>query len=81
MSLFFLPGKKMTDEKKQSDFDELEWQKACEAENNFQKAVEMVTSIFFLESEEDRQFVAKWLFFCPSKENESRENINPRLHP
>ena len=42
---------------------------------------EMVTSIFFPESEEDRQFVAKWLFFCPSKENESRENINPRLHP
>ena len=32
MSLFFLPGKKMTE---QSDFDELEWQKACEAENNF----------------------------------------------
>ena len=61
----------MIDEKKQSDFDELEWQKACEAENNFQKAVEM----------EDREFVAKWLFFCPSKENESRENINPRLHP
>ena len=78
MSLFFLPGKKMTE---QSDFDVLEWQKACEAENNFQKAVEMVTSIFFPESEEDRQFVAKWLFFCPSKENESRENIYSRLHP
>ena len=27
--------------------EEFEWQKACEAENNFQKAVEMVTSIFF----------------------------------
>ena len=69
MSLFFLPGKKkMTDEKKQSDFDELEWQKACEAENNFQKAVEMVTSIFFPESEEDRQFVAKWLQLDPTIE-------------
>ena len=60
--------------------DELEWQKACEAENNFEKAVEMVTSIFFPKSEEDRQFVTKWLFFYPSKENESRENINFRLH-
>ena len=63
MSLFFSPWEKMTE---QSDFDELEWQKACEAENNFQKAVEMVTSIFFPKSEEDRQFVVKWLFFCPS---------------
>ena len=55
-----------------SDFDEeLDWQKACEAENNFQKAVEMVTSILFPKSEEDRQFVNKWLFFSPSKENES----------
>ena len=70
----------MTDEER-SDFDELEWQKACEAENNFEKAVDMVTSVFFPKSEEDRQFVAKWLFFYPSKENESRENINPRLHP
>ena len=43
--------------------EEFEWQKACEAENNFEKAVEMVTSIFFPKSEEDRQFVAKWLFF------------------
>ena len=46
-----------------SDFDELEWQKACEAENNFQKAVEMATSIFFPKSEEDWKFVNKWLFF------------------
>ena len=60
--------------------EEVEWQKACEAELNFEKAVEMVTSVFFPKSEEDRQFVAKWLFFYPSKENESRENINPRLH-
>ena len=65
---FFSLGEKMTDEKKQSDFDELEWQKACEAENNFQKAVEMVTSIFFPESEEDRQFVAKWLQLDPTIE-------------
>ena len=65
----------MTDEK------ELEWQKACEAELNFQKAVEMVTGCRPIKSEEDRQFMAKWLFFCPAKENESRENINPRLHP
>ena len=65
MSLFFLPGKK-NDRRKKANFDELEWQKACEAENNFQKAVEMATSIFFPKSEEDRQFVVKWLFFCPS---------------
>ena len=58
----------MTDEKKQSDFDELEWQKACEAENNFQKAVEMATSIFSPKSEEDRQFVAKWLQLDPTIE-------------
>ena len=62
---FFSLGEKMTE---QSDFDELEWQKACEAENNFQKAVEMVTSIFFPESEEDRQFVAKWLQLDPTIE-------------
>ena len=67
----------MTDDER-SDF---EWKKACEAELNFEKAVEMVTSVFFPKSEEDRQFVAKWLFFYPSKENESRKNIYPRLHP
>ena len=61
--------------------EEFGWQKACEAENNFEKAVEMVTSIFFPKSEEDWKFVNKWLFFHPSKENESRTNINLRLHP
>ena len=53
----------MTDEKERSDFDELEWQKACEAELNFQKAVEMVTGVVPIKSEEDRQFMEKWLFF------------------
>ena len=70
----------MTDEKERSDFDELEWKKACEAELNFQKAVEMATSFYFIESEEDRQFMEKWIFY-PSKENESRKNINSKLHP
>ena len=70
----------MTDEKERSDFDELEWKKACEAELNFEKAVEMVTGCRPIKSEEDRQFMEKWIFY-PSKENESRKNINPRLHP
>ena len=69
----------MTDDER-SDF---EWKKACEAEANFEKAVEMVTSIFFPKSEEDLHFVRQWIFpeFSFPKENESRENINPRLHP
>ena len=75
--IFFSLGEKMTNEKERK---ELEWKKACEGELNFEKAVDMVTRIFFPKSEEDREFVANWLFFCPSKENESRENINPRLH-
>ena len=67
----------MTDEKERS---EVEWKKACEAELNFEKAVEMATGFHFINSEEDRQFMEKWIFY-PSKENESRENIIPRLHP
>ena len=63
-----------------SDFDETEWQKACEAELNFEKAVEMVTGCIPINSEEDRQFMEKWIFY-DLYQNESRENINPRLHP
>ena len=75
--IFFSQGEKMTDEKERS---EVEWKKACEAELNFQKAVEMVTGCRPIKSEEDRQFMEKWIFY-PSKGNESRKNINPRLHP
>ena len=60
--------------------EELEWQKACEAELNFEKALDMAMGFPPIKSEEDYKFVVKWLVFCLSKENESRENINPRLH-
>ena len=60
--------------------EEVEWKKVCEAELNFQKAVEMVTGILPIKSEEDRQFVEKWIFY-DLNQNESRKNINPRLHP
>ena len=59
---------------------ETEWQKACEAEANFEKALDLA---FHITSEKDLDFVRQWIFpeFSFPKENESRENINPRLHP
>ena len=59
--------------------DEINWKKACEAELNFQKAVEMATGSLPIKSEEDFQFMQKWIFY-DLFQNESRENINSRLH-
>ena len=43
--------------------DEINWKKACEAELNFQKAVEMATGSLPIKSEEDFQFMQKWIFY------------------
>ena len=42
--------------------DEMEWIKACEAELNFQKAVDMATDFLSIKSEEDFKFMKKWIF-------------------
>ena len=42
--------------------DEMEWIKACEAELNFQKAVDMATDFLSIKSEEDLKFMKKWIF-------------------
>ena len=56
--------------------EEFEWQKACEAENNFQKAVEMVTSIF---SPNRRKIDNSWpngcFFILPKKMNPAKISI------
>ena len=43
--------------------DEMEWIKACEAELNFQKAVDMATDFFSIKLEEDFKFMKNG-FFC-----------------
>ena len=66
-------------------FDELSWEQACEEQDNYDKAVDLAMT----PSEEEDQFMMKWIFgrpkpFCDfifSLKNESRTNINPRLHP
>ena len=52
--------KKPTLQKKTAE--EIELDKACEAERNFQKAVDMVTGFLPVQSEEDRKFMEKWIF-------------------
>ena len=42
--------------------DEMEWIKACEAELNFQKAVDMATGFLPIKLEEDLKFMKKWIF-------------------
>ena len=54
--------KKSTPQKKKKTAEEIEWEKACEAERNFQKAVEMADGFPPPKSEEDWQFLEKWLF-------------------
>ena len=43
--------------------EEIEWEKACEAERNFEKAVDMATEFFPVQTAEDRKFMEKNLFF------------------
>ena len=67
------------------------WEQACEEQDNYDKAVDLAMS-FLTQSEEEYQFMMKWIFGRPKKpfcdfifslciKNESRNNINPRLHP
>ena len=68
-------------------FDELSWEQACEEQDNYDKAVDLAMS-FLTPSEEEDQFMMKWIFGGPRKpfcdfifslciKNESRNNINP----
>ena len=65
-------------------FDELSWEQACEEQDNYDKAVDLAMT----PSEEEDQFMMKWIFGGPRKpfcdfifslciKNESRTNINP----
>ena len=63
---------------------------ACKEQDNYEKAVDLAKS-FLSQSEEEYQFMMKWIFGRPKPfcdfifslciKNESRNNINPRLHP
>ena len=46
----------------EAERSEMEWIKACEAELNFQKAVDMATGFLPIKSEEDFKFMKKWIF-------------------
>ena len=72
-------------------YEDLDWEHTCKEQGNYNKAVDLVTSLL-IKSEEERQFMMKWIFGGPRRpfcdfifslciKNESRENINPRLHP
>ena len=52
--------KKSTPQKKIKE--EMEWEKACDAERNFEKAVDMATGFLPVRTEEDRKFMEKWLW-------------------
>ena len=55
-----LSKKKKTPKKKTPE--EIKLDKACEAERNFQKAVDMADGFPPPKSEEDFKFLEKWLF-------------------
>ena len=54
--------KKSTPQKKKKTAEEIELDKACEAERNFQKAVDMADGFPSPKSEEDFKFLEKWIF-------------------
>ena len=39
------------------------WKQACEAEKNFQLAVDKATGFLPIKSKEDYEFMKKWIFF------------------
>ena len=59
--------------------------KNTQAERNFEKALNMADGFPPPKTIEDFKFLDKWLFndlfFYFFKENESRNNLNPRLPP
>ena len=66
-------------------YEDLAWEQACEEQNNYDKAVDLAMS-FLTQSEEEDQFMMKWIFGGPRKpfcdfifslKNESRTNIYP----
>ena len=71
-------SKKSSPQKKK--IQEEEWKKACEAEGNFQIAVDMATGFLPVKSEEDRKFMKKWIFFLfflfPRKMNPAKISIS-----
>ena len=88
---FFSQGEKMKESKYLYDswfddlYEDLAWEQACEEQNNYDKAVDLAMS-FLTQSEEEDQFMMKWIFGGPRKpfcdfifslKNESRTNIYP----
>ena len=68
-------------------YEDLSWEQACEEQDNYDKAVDLVKS-FLTPSEEEDQFMMKWIFGGPRRpfcdfifslciKNESRNNIYP----
>ena len=49
-------------QKKKKTAEEIQLEKACEMERNFQKAVDMADGFPPPKSEEDFKFLEKWLF-------------------
>ena len=47
-------------------FDELSWDFVCKEQDNYNKAVDLAKS-FLSQSEEEYQFMMKWLFRKPNK--------------
>ena len=93
---FFSLGEKMKESKYLYDswfddlYEDLDWEFTCKEQENYNKAVDLVKSLSITEEEE--QFMIKWIFGRPGRpfcdfvfslciKNESRKNINPRLHP
>ena len=68
-------------------YEDLSWEQACKEQDNYDKAVDLAMS-FLTQSEEEDQFMMKWIFGGPRKpfcdfifslciKNESRTNIYP----
>ena len=55
--------RKTFQQKKKKTAEEIQLEKACEMERNFQKAVDMADGFPPPKSEEDFKFLEKWLFF------------------
>ena len=55
--------RKTFQQKKKKTAEEIQLEKACEMERNFQKAVDMADGFPPPKSEEDFKFLEKWLFY------------------
>ena len=59
--------------------EEIEWEKTCETELNFQKAVDQATGALPVKSEEDLKFMEKWIFWPFSIKSEKDLKIMEKL--